>query len=92
MTYGPYARLAPGKYDILIRYSASGGENLWDVAVNTGADIVPSGTLADTAGENREVHITVTFSSAVELEVRTHYQGMGMPKVSMIGITSLDKP
>ena len=92
LTYGPYARLAPGKYDILIRYSASGGENLWDVAVNTGADIVQSGTLADTAGEDREVHITVTFSSVVELEVRTYYQGVGKLKVSAIGITPRDKP
>jgi hypothetical protein len=92
LTYGPYARLAPGKYDILIRYSASSGENLWDVAVNTGADIVQSGTLTDTAGEDREMHILVTFSNAVVLEVRTYYQGVGKLKVSAIGITPRDKP
>jgi hypothetical protein len=95
LTYGPYAGLAPGHYDIVISYRATGGGSSWDVTVNDGNDpahVLQSGELADTGGEERELRVPLTFPGFAVMEARTFYAGSGTLAVEAIGIRPLDAP
>ena len=90
LTYGPYAHVTAGTYDLWIRYSAQGAGNHWDVAVAdaTGQPhILRTGNLNDTGGLEQEIHTSITFANTVNaLEVRTLYDGVGALKVSAVGL------
>jgi hypothetical protein len=90
LTCGPYARLAPGIYDIRLQYSARGAGNSWDVAIADATGplhILRSGTLADTGGADQELDIKLTFPRMVDgFQIRTVYGGGSMLKVSAVGI------
>jgi len=96
LTYGPYACLAPGHYDVVISYSASSGGSSWDVTVNDGEDpahVLQSGELTNTGGEQRELHVPLSFPDfAEQLQARTFYAGSGTVAVKAVGIKPLDTP
>jgi hypothetical protein len=77
-TYGPHVELAPGTYQIRLRYSAIGSGHRWDLTQRSARFTIDEGDLADTGGEVREIALDLTTTQVLsEVEVRTFFAGSG---------------
>lgn len=91
LTFGPYAQLAPGGYDMVIHYGPIEAAHSWDVVLRDedGQRIIASGSLEPTQSYNDQLTIPVTISkTARDVQVRTHYSGKGQLTVRAIAIRS----
>lgn len=73
VTFGPYVRLAPGRYRFELDYSAAGHAPVgdWDVAVDKGQRVLQQGPLAGSDGQPTTLNGTFSVEESVEAEVRT---------------------
>ncbi|GEM_PF-2891658 len=73
VTFGPYVRLAPGRYRFELDYRAAGQGDVgeWDVAVDKGQRILQQGRLA--GSDDRPVTLSgeFTLERVAEAEIRT---------------------
>src|SRR5262249_3812173 len=89
LTFGPYAMLAPGKYEITIEYGPSAGTQKWDVAVGGEGRVVASGVFAPT--DDVDARVIVPFDQqgiTRALQVRSLFSGIGRLTVRSITIRS----
>lgn len=89
LTYGPYANMLPGVYDITIHYGPSEGPHTWDVGVldSEGPHNIANGAIPPTSESNAKTVIQVTLTQPVKnFEVRTYFLGEGQLAVHSIGI------
>jgi hypothetical protein len=89
LTFGPYARVAAGSYDIVIRYSASAGTHVWDVMLRDedGARVIRTGVIEPTVSVEAQIVAPITLTKpAEEFQVRTIYSGLGDLTVRAVGI------
>ena len=86
LTYGPYAMLAPGKYEIAIEYGPSADKQSWDI-VTSGEHLIARGAFAPTEAPNARVIVPFdTQSIAGGLQVRSLFSGTGHLTVRSISI------
>jgi hypothetical protein len=86
LTYGPYAMLAPGKYEIAIEYGPSAGTQSWDI-VTSGEHPIARGVFTPTEEVNASVIVPFdTQSIASGLQVRSLFSGTGHLTVRSISI------
>lgn len=89
LTYGPYARLLPGIYEIVVRYGPSVGNHKWDVALRgeDGVRVIRTGTIEATASEDVQIVVPITLTKpAKDFQVRTFYLGNGQLTIRSVGI------
>jgi len=92
-TYGPYTRLAEGKYKFDISYISS-ETNTWDVVFSLPGrlEILNQGNLIGSNGN--ESHLTQIFDITKEyntnkIEIRTYYHGVGDLTIKSLTITRI---
>jgi hypothetical protein len=85
LTYGPYAMLAPGKYEITIVYGPSEGSQQWDVVAS--GRLIAQGEFAPTMESGATVIVPTELASTGNgLEVHSSFSGSGRLTVRSIGI------
>jgi hypothetical protein len=88
LTYGPYAALEPGRYEVTIKYESQGETGSWDIVSASGT--LAKGRISDTQGMAAEIAVTLDLpSGAASLEARTLYSGHGRLSVFSVGIRPL---
>ncbi len=86
LTYGPYATLAPGNYEIAIEYGPSVGTQTWDI-VTSGEHLIARGVFAPTEEANGRVIVPFDPQRVASgLQVRSLFSGTGHLTVRSISI------
>jgi hypothetical protein len=86
LTYGPYAMLAPGKYQIAIEYGPSEGAQTWDIVTGDG-HVIARGGFAPAVEANATVTVPLDAQGTVSgLQVRSLFSGAGHLTVRSINI------
>jgi hypothetical protein len=86
LTYGPYATLVPGKYEVTIEYGPSEGAQTWDVAVGDGR-VIARGVFAPTQEVDAKVIVPFDQQGVTnEFQVRSLFLGTGRLTVRSISI------
>jgi hypothetical protein len=92
LTYGPYANLDPGRYEITIKFQAEGDAGHWDVVAGKDAITVANGPVPDSHGKTDDIVVPLDFPKGAEaLQVRTVYAGHGRLSVLSLGILPLNR-
>jgi hypothetical protein len=94
LTFGPYAALAAGKYEVQIGYGPSEGGQSWDV-VGIGPRQQPlniaAGEFPATVQSDAVLKVPIELKTAVRgLEVRSKFSGSGRLTVRSLGVRVLD--
>ncbi len=85
LTYGPYAILDPGHYEVTIKYESEGQTGSWDII--TAAGILAKGSIPDTRGTAADIVATIDLPNGAEaFEARTLYSGHGRLSVLNLAI------
>jgi hypothetical protein len=79
-------KLAPGRYTLKIKYSASAAGNLWDAASNLGQKSILSGQLPITQNGILEASVKID-NNVKQFELRTFYNGAGTLKTESLEIS-----
>lgn len=76
LTYGPYASMDAGKYQVTIQYQSQGETGVWDV-VSDRTSLV-KGPIPDSRGAIADITTTINLPDGAEgFQVRTFYSGHG---------------
>ena len=88
LTYGPYAMLSPGRYEITLKYSADGDTGSWDItAMGT---VLAKGSIPNTSGATMDVVTTIDLLKDTQnFEVRAFYSGHGRLAIESLSIKPL---
>lgn len=88
LTYGPYATLDPGRYEVTIRYESEGETGSWDI-ISVGGKLA-KGRIPDTRGRAADITVTIDLPNGADgLETRTMYSGHGRLSVLSLRIRPL---
>ncbi len=89
LTYGPYAMLDPGRYEVTMKYEAEGEAGSWEVT--SAGRVVDRGKTRDTRGAVEDIILTIDLpNGADDFQVRMYYSGGGRLAVVSLGIKPLN--
>lgn len=88
LTYGPYVKLPPGKYEIKIKYSATSDDcGSWDMIFRGSKEVMKQGKFTSKDNGFFFENLTILERDAgKELEIRSWYTGKGTLKVKELVI------
>ena len=76
LTYGPYATLDPGRYEVTIRYESEGETGSWDI-ISVGGKLA-KGRIPDTRGRAADITVTIDLPNGADgLELAPCIQATG---------------
>lgn len=88
LTYGPYATLQPGRYEIVMHYNSSGTSGTWDVVAD--AAIMAHGSIPDSRNRAAEIDAFINLPRGAQtFEARTFYSGHGRLSVQDVAVRTI---
>lgn len=88
LTYGPYATLNAGRYEVTIKYESESEAGSWDVISTAG--VLATGSIPDSHGAVGDIVVTIDLpNDANDFQVRTFYSGHGRLAVESLRIKPL---
>lgn len=95
-TWGPYARLRRGQWQIELKYSLTGlssGTDAWDIVTNTGSLNLARGDLERTGPTSKVMTVPIRLSrNATSLEFRTFLQPGDRLRLESVRATRIGSP
>ncbi len=93
LTAGPAAGLAAGKYEVVVVYGPSAGEQVWDLSARTskGVRAMVRGGFKPTQRHDARIVVPITFTRrAQNFEFHSYFSGKGELTVRSLAIHPLD--
>ena len=88
LTFGPYATLNPGNYQVTMKYESEGETGSWDIVTSVG--VAAKGGIPDSHGMVADITVTLDLPNGTQLfETRTLYSGHGRLSILSLEIRQL---
>lgn len=86
LSFGPYRNVDKGRYVVAIHYNSQNADNGYDIAIDSGKNILKKGILR---AKNSWIIEKVIINQSDKLEVRTMYNGTGTLYLKSIYVVSI---